>query len=174
MSQTVKNPPAVKETQVQSLDKEDPLEKGMATDWSILSRRISWAEEPGGLQSMGSQRVGYNWVTNTFTLLFHFVLETMVQKWRVLPHWCQWAKSHHLHCAPPHTPPLPSGLHLRLGRKPKDLKSLCMVTKFSLIFETKPWNTCQPHSRKSFHTGFHTGCEYELQTCGDLIHLLLL
>ena len=54
----VKNPPAVQETQVQSLGHEDPLEKGMATHSSILAWRTPWAEDPGGLQSMGSQRVG--------------------------------------------------------------------------------------------------------------------
>ena len=47
------------------LGREDPLEKGMATHSSILARRILWTEEPGGLQSMGSQRVGHDWVTNT-------------------------------------------------------------------------------------------------------------
>ena len=51
----VKNLPAVQETQVQSLGQEDPLEKGMATHSSILAWRIPWTEEPGGLQSMGSQ-----------------------------------------------------------------------------------------------------------------------
>ena len=55
-----KNPPAVWETRVQSLGWEDSLEKGMATHSSILAWRIPWTEEPGGLQSMGSQRVGYN------------------------------------------------------------------------------------------------------------------
>ena len=54
----VKNPPAVQETQVQSLGHEDPLEKGMATHSSILAWRTPWAEDPLGLQSMGSQRVG--------------------------------------------------------------------------------------------------------------------
>ena len=58
MAQMVKNPPAVQETQVQSLGHEDPLEKGMATHSSILAWRTPWAEDPGGLQSMGSQRVG--------------------------------------------------------------------------------------------------------------------
>jgi len=57
VSQTVKNPPALQETRVQFLSWEDPLEKGMATHSSILAWRISWAEEPGRLQSMGSQRV---------------------------------------------------------------------------------------------------------------------
>ena len=51
-----KNPPAMQETQVQSLGGEDPLEKGMATHCSILAWRIPWTEEPGGLQSTGSQR----------------------------------------------------------------------------------------------------------------------
>ena len=60
MAQTVKNLPAVWETQVQSLGLEDPLEKGMATHSSILTWEIPWPEETGGLQSMGSQRVGHN------------------------------------------------------------------------------------------------------------------
>ena len=51
----VKNPPEMQETQVQSLGEEDPLEKGMATCSSILAWRIPWTEEPGTLQSMGSQ-----------------------------------------------------------------------------------------------------------------------
>ena len=55
----VKNLPAVKETLVQSLGREDPLEKEMATHFSILAWRISWTEKPDGLQSMGSQRVGH-------------------------------------------------------------------------------------------------------------------
>ena len=54
----VKNLPAVQETRVRSLGWEDPLEKEMATHSSILSWKISWTEEPGGLQSMGLQRVG--------------------------------------------------------------------------------------------------------------------
>ena len=59
MAQQVKNLPAGQEmqvTQVQSLGQEDPLEEGMATCSSVLARRIPWTEEPGGLQSMGSQR----------------------------------------------------------------------------------------------------------------------
>ena len=50
----------MQEAQVQSLSQEDPLEKEMATHSSILAWRIPWAEEPGGLQSMGSQRVGHD------------------------------------------------------------------------------------------------------------------
>ena len=53
----------MQETHVQSLGWEDSLEKGMATHSSILAWRIPWSEEPGGLQSMGSQRVGHDQVT---------------------------------------------------------------------------------------------------------------
>ena len=53
----VKNPPAMRETWVQSLGWEDPLDKGTTANSGILAWRIPWTEEPGGLQSMGSQRV---------------------------------------------------------------------------------------------------------------------
>ena len=59
----VKNCLLMQETQVQSLGQEDPLEKEMATHSSILTLRIPWTEEPGGLQSMGSQRVRHNLAT---------------------------------------------------------------------------------------------------------------
>ena len=61
MAQQVKNLPAMqetKETQVQSLSQDDPLEEEMATHSSILTWKFPWTEEPGGLQSMGLQRVG--------------------------------------------------------------------------------------------------------------------
>ena len=57
VAQMVKRLPAMWETRVQSLGREDPLEKGMATQSSTLAWKIPWTEEPGGLQSMGSQRV---------------------------------------------------------------------------------------------------------------------
>ena len=60
MAQTVKCLPTMQETLVQSLGQEDPLEKEMATHSSILAWEIPWTEEPGGLQPMGSQRVGHN------------------------------------------------------------------------------------------------------------------
>ena len=56
----VKNPPAIRETGVQSLGWEDPPEKAMATHSSILAWRIPWTEEPGRLKSMGLQRVGHD------------------------------------------------------------------------------------------------------------------
>ena len=60
MAQTVKNPPAMQETWVLSLGGENLLEKGMTTHSSILVWRISWTEEPGRLQSMGSQKIGHD------------------------------------------------------------------------------------------------------------------
>ena len=60
LAQMVKCLPAMRETQVQSLDREDPLEKEMATHSSTLAWKIPWTEEPGRLQSMGSQRVGHD------------------------------------------------------------------------------------------------------------------
>ena len=60
VAQTVKNLPAMQETWVRSLGQEDPLEKEMATHSSILAWRNPWIEEPGGLQSMGFQRVRHD------------------------------------------------------------------------------------------------------------------
>ena len=60
VAQTVKHLSAIQETQVQSLGWEDPLEKEMVTHFSTLAWKIPWTEKPGGLQSMGSQRVGHN------------------------------------------------------------------------------------------------------------------
>ena len=61
VAQMVKNLPAMQETWVWSLGGDDTLEKGMATHSCILAWRIPWTEEPGGLQSVGSQRVSYDW-----------------------------------------------------------------------------------------------------------------
>ena len=60
VAQTVKNLPPMQETQVRSLGWEDPLEKEMTTHSSIIAWRIPWTEDPGRLQSMGSQRVGHD------------------------------------------------------------------------------------------------------------------
>ena len=67
VAQTVKRLPAMRETQVWSLDREDPLEKETAIHSSILAWRIPWTEEPGRLQSTGLQRVGHDWATSLFT-----------------------------------------------------------------------------------------------------------
>ena len=77
VAQMVKNLPAVQDTQAQSLGWEDPLKKGMSTHSGILAWRIPWTQEPGRLQSMGSQRVRHGWVTNTFTFfLFSIITAT--------------------------------------------------------------------------------------------------
>ena len=71
VAQMVKSLPAMQETRVWSLGQKDPLEIGMATHSSILAWKIPWMEEPGGLQSKGSQRVGHNWaISPLFMHLF--------------------------------------------------------------------------------------------------------
>ena len=60
VAQVVKHLPAMRETRVRSLGQEDPLEKEMATHSSTLEWKIPWMEEPGGLQSLGSQRAGHD------------------------------------------------------------------------------------------------------------------
>ena len=75
VAQMGKNLPAVQEMEVQSLGQDNPLEEGMATHSSILAWRIPCTEEPGGLQSTGWQRVGRDWVTNTFSFTSY------VEKW---------------------------------------------------------------------------------------------
>ena len=66
VAQKVKNLPIMREIRVQSLGQEDALEKAMAIHSSILAWEIPWTEEPGELQSMGSQRIRHDWATNTF------------------------------------------------------------------------------------------------------------
>ena len=78
---TPKEGNAMQKTQVPSLGREDPLEKEMATHSSILAWRIPWTEEPGGLQSTGSQRVGHDWATSLS--LFSFM--HWRRKWQPTP-----------------------------------------------------------------------------------------
>ena len=70
----VKNLPTMQETQVQSLGWEDPLEKGMATCSSILAWRIPWTEEPGTLQSIGSD------MTEKLTLYLHYIIHKIASR----------------------------------------------------------------------------------------------
>ena len=79
VAQLVSNPPAKQETWVWSLGWEDPLEKEMTTHSSILAWRIPWTEKPGRLHPMGSQRVGHDWITNTFTLNFSLKLQHSIK-----------------------------------------------------------------------------------------------
>ena len=82
VAQMVKRLPTMQETQVQSLGQEDLLEKEMATHSSILAWKIPWTEEPGRLQSMGSQRVRHDWATSLHLILlfrFFFFLSHIIQ-----------------------------------------------------------------------------------------------
>ena len=83
LAQRVKCLPALRDTQVRSLVWEDPLEKEMATHSSILAWRIPWTEEPGRLQSMGSQRVRHEWATSLSFFSFSLSLNSYVamDKW---------------------------------------------------------------------------------------------
>ena len=76
VAQRLKHLPAMRETRVWSLGWEDPLEKEMETQSSILIWRIPWREEPGRLQSTGSQRVGHDWATSLY-LNFRFLFELL-------------------------------------------------------------------------------------------------
>ena len=87
VAQMVKNLPIMWETWVWSLGWEDPLEESMATHSSILALRTPWTEEPGELQSMGFQRVGYNWATNT---QWHLVNYTLAKKLSLQYNLCFW------------------------------------------------------------------------------------
>ena len=81
MGHMVKNLPVMQETQIQSLGWENPLKKGLVTHSSILVWRIPWTEEPGGLQSTGSQRIGHERATikdnMPLSLGDYFKLETI-------------------------------------------------------------------------------------------------
>ena len=111
-AQTVKNLPAMQETQVQSLRWENPLEKGMVTHSSILAWKIPWTQEPGGLQSIDSQRVRHDSVTNPFHFTFFSIFVAVVQSqsyvWLFVTAWtaaCQtslsftisWSAQTHVH-----------------------------------------------------------------------------
>ena len=85
VAQMVKNLPSMQETRVWSLGWEDPLEKNMANDSSLLAWRIPWTEEPGGLQSMESQTVRHDCATNIY-MLQHYSLSLTVWwqlKWHI-------------------------------------------------------------------------------------------
>ena len=82
VAQRLKHLPGMQESRVRSLGQEDPLEKEIATHSSTLAWRIPWREEPGRLQSMGSQRVGHDWATSLhFTSLHFFTPEPPGKTW---------------------------------------------------------------------------------------------
>ena len=75
----------MQETRVRSLGWEDPLKKKIATHFSILAWRIPWTEEPGGLQSVGSQRAGCDWMINIFTFIAGEVVISATSRLRIQP-----------------------------------------------------------------------------------------
>ena len=85
VAQIVKNQPAMLKTKVQSLGWEDPLHKGMATHFNILSWRILWTEESSKLQSIGLQRVKHDWVTNTYQIYCYFVISLGIHQIYIFP-----------------------------------------------------------------------------------------
>ena len=90
VAQRVKHLPAMQETWVRSLSQEDPLVKEMATHSSILAWRIPWTEEPGGLQSTGSQRVRHDWATShTHTFIDRCPINVQSKK---TCFWLMWVK----------------------------------------------------------------------------------
>ena len=92
MAETVKHLPAVQESWVRSPGQEDPLEKGMATHSILHAWRTPWTEEPGGLQSMGLQRVRHDWATDRIKkayCMYQALLDSGYLQWRVkgTGHW---------------------------------------------------------------------------------------
>ena len=80
VAQTTNSLPAMQEIWLPSQGWEDPLEKGMATQFTILAWKIPWMEEPGGPQSMRSPRVRHDWVTNTHSHSYHLITSIMYLK----------------------------------------------------------------------------------------------
>ena len=102
MAQTVKNLPAMQETQVRYLDGEDPLEIGMTTHSSILAWKIPWREEPGGPQSMGWQRLRQYRVTHTHRYLERYVnINAYVRKEEIMFYCTAAAEPLHIHVTAP-------------------------------------------------------------------------
>ena len=94
VAQTVKNLPAMRETHVRSLSGGDRLEKEMGTHSSILAWRSPWTEEPGDLQSMGSQRVGHHWVSNILTRYLINWMNEWTDGW--MTGWMDWWMVKHM------------------------------------------------------------------------------
>ena len=113
MAQTVKRLPAMRETRVRSLGQEDPLEKEMATHSSTLAWKIPWMEEPDGLQSMGSQRVGQDWMISLHFTSVSFQRRPLGYRIKDTQWW-----------TPPHS-------HLRVT---------CFSSKFKVHWSQDLWN----------------------------------
>ena len=117
VAQRVKRLPAMRETRLRSLGREDPLEKEMAPHSSILAWRIPWTEEPGGLQSTESQRVGHDWVTLTYT-------PTKVYsegRRRRGQQWMRWLDS------------ITNSMDMNLGKFRVSTFTIALVSRFSIV-----------------------------------------
>ena len=90
VAQMIKNLSAMQKTRVQSLGQEDSLEKGLATHSSILACEIPWAEERGGLEPMGSQRVRHDWVANTLCAQYSALDIRVPNLIKYAPTWMFW------------------------------------------------------------------------------------
>ena len=99
LAQTVKCQPTMLETWVWSLGWEDPLEKEMATHSSTLAWKIPWMEEPGSVQSTGSQRVRHDWATSLYFIL---TFGTQRRSWRLESCLHEMGDKKHLHAQEPH------------------------------------------------------------------------
>ena len=123
----------MKETWVQSLGWEDPLENGMATHSSILAWRIPWTEEPGKLQFTGSQKVRCDWATFTHTQLpYNVVLVSAIQ-------WSESAAC--IHIPPPSWTSLPPNPHATpLGHHRAPSWAPCALENFLSVFLNISWN----------------------------------
>ena len=139
VAQRLKRLPAMQETWVRSLGQEDPLEKEMAPHSSILAWRIPWTEEPGRLQSTGSQRLGHDWATslhfalcNSTSLLRFWILFACVHVWLIQPRGqCVGGRAQVvpcIHCS------------MLLGCR------MCMLRHFSRVWLCDPMNCGLPGS----------------------------
>ena len=107
VAQTVKRLPTMWESRVRSLGRKDPLKKEMATHSSILAWKIPWAEDPGRLQSMGSQRVGHDWATSltqavckvrAFIINLTFLISLIICLCFSIDYWKRCIKFFHSNC----------------------------------------------------------------------------
>ena len=143
----VKNLPALQDTQVQSLGQEDPLEKEMATHSSSLAWKNPWTEEPDGLQSMGSQRVGCDWAIDMNEKLFYNVVLISAQQLSRLYVYIYLPSL--LDVPSPNPYPTPLGHH-----RASSWPSLCYITvsvyMSILLFQFAPSSPSPPVSTSLF------------------------
>ena len=136
VAQMVKRLPAVRESLVRSLSREDPLEKEMATHSSTLPWKIPWTEEPGRLQPVGSQRVGHDWATSVSFFLSRKIPHASKQLSNYVPQllspWAAAAEAHVPKARASREKPQPWEAHaIQLGSSPRSpqLEKVHTVTK---------------------------------------------